>query len=218
MFYLSTFFTAFVFGFPLGPSSLEMLRLSSTGRRSQAWMLAIGVATADSIWAFFALIGLLPWLGVNRQGSKGAFFLLAAIITYFLAYRVRHEKRIAHSGRVKKTPAPLKERNRQTSFWKGLMLGISYPLTFGSWLAAFAVFRNAGWRIPIDPPWIAFFIAVVFLGYFSYLAVLQLIFKRFQEKLSPRATGWWQDIPGWLMLGLSVIFLALAIFEIFRFG
>lgn len=216
MFYLSTFVTAFIFGFPLGPSSLEMLRLSSTGRRSQAWMLAIGVAAADSVWALIALVGLLPWLGASPRGGRGIFFLLAAAITFFLAGRARHEKRIAGSGRAKIAVAHHRKRNRQTSFWKGLMLGISYPLTFGSWLVALAVIRNAGWRIPVRPPWIALFFTVAFLGYFSYLAFLQLIFKFFQEKFSPRVHGWWQDFPGWLMLALSVVFLAMALIAIFR--
>jgi threonine/homoserine/homoserine lactone efflux protein len=216
MFYLSTFFTAFVFGFPLGPSSLEMLRLSSTGRRTQAWILAIGVASADAVWALFALVGLLPWQGMIRQDKRGFFFLLAATITFFLAVRAWHEKRIAASDPDKKAKIPNWKHKKQAFFWKGLLLGISYPLTFGSWLLALSIFRNAGWHIPIGPAWIALFFTVVSLGYFSYLAFLQLIFKHFQEKLPMHAHGWWQDVPGWLMLVLSVVFLAIAIIEIFR--
>jgi threonine/homoserine/homoserine lactone efflux protein len=218
LFFRGTFLTAFICGFPVGASSLEMLRLSSLGQRGQAWMLAAGVSAADAVWALFALAGLLPWLGEKQANHKGVFFLLAAAITFFLACRAWSEKRGNAGGHRQRPGTRPGSQKKRTSFWKGAILGISYPLTFGSWIVALAIFKDFGWRIPGGPMWIALFFAVVFLGYFAYLAFLQLIFRRFQEKLSLRARGWWQDAPGWLLLALSIVFLALALTKLFRHG
>jgi threonine/homoserine/homoserine lactone efflux protein len=208
MFYLGSFAGAFAFGFPLGPSSLEMLRLTAAGRRVQALSLAAGVASADATWALAALAGLHPWLGIGRSDGKGLFFLLAASVCAFLAWR----------GGMKPFSQDVRgKREHGAAFWKGVLLGASYPLTFGSWMVALTVMRGFGWGIPAGMHWLSLFFAVVFLGYFVYLALLHFLFTSLSCRLEPGGDGWLRRLPRRLLLFLAGFFLVLAAVN-FLFG
>jgi threonine/homoserine/homoserine lactone efflux protein len=204
MFFLSTFACAFAFGFPLRPSSLEMLGLATLNLRSQAWSLAAGVACADAAWALAALAGLLPWLNVGRPEHKGPLFLLTALVCAFLAWR-------GGPGPVR-PPGGKKARGR-SSFWKGALLGATYPLTFGSWVVTLAIMRGIGWRVPAGLPWHVLFFFVVFLGYFTYMALLQALFKHVFHCLETKCNGWLHRLPRLLLLALAGLFLGMAAAE-----
>jgi len=204
MFFLGTFACAFAFGFPVGPSSLEMLRLATMKLRSQSWSLAAGVACADAAWALAALAGLLPWLNVGRPEHKGPLFLLTALICAFLAWR---------GGPGPSRPHGEKQARGRFSFWKGALLAATYPLTFGSWVVSLAIMRGIDWCVPAGLPWLALFFFVVFLGYFTYMALLQALFKHLFHRLEAKCNGWLHRLPRRLLLALAGLFLGLAAAE-----
>ncbi len=198
MFFLSAYAGAFVFGFPLGTSSLEMLRLSAERRCKQAWGLAAGVAFANASWALAALGGILPWLGAVQRNYKGILLLAASLVCTLLAWRSGSHRDRA-SRRI----------TRCSAFWKGMLLGASYPITFGSWVVCLTAMDSFGWRMPIGAPWLTLFFITVFLGYFSYLALLQVLFMHLRRSLKPQGSEWLDRLPRLLLLALSVLFLVL---------
>jgi threonine/homoserine/homoserine lactone efflux protein len=208
MFYLGSFAGAFAFGFPVGPSSLEMLRLTALKRSHQAWLLAIGVAFANAAWALAALVGLHPWLGIAQPRRQGPLFLVAALVCAFLAWRDKNET----SGRRSRDDG----RKRLSYFWLGALLGVSYPLTFGSSVVTLAVLRSLGWGAPNGPPWLALFFFVVFLGYFGYLVLLRLLFARLYGRLQVGQENRLRRLPRYLYHGLVFLFLGLAMIELLK--
>ncbi|MBN2346131.1 MAG: LysE family transporter [Candidatus Aminicenantes bacterium] len=208
MFYLGSFAGAFVFGFPVGPSSLEMLRLTALQRHGQARSLAAGVAFADAAWALAALTGLHPWLGIAHPRRQGPLFLVAALVCAFLAWRDKNE---TGASRLRN------DRGKHLSrFWMGALLGVSYPLTFGSWVVALAVLRGFGWGVPPGPPWLALFFIVVFLGYFGYLILLRFLFARLNGRLPTIQENRLRRLPRYLLMGLAFLFLGLSVAEFLK--
>lgn len=205
MFYLGSFAGAFAFGFPLGPSSLEMLRLTALKRHPQAWSLAVGVAFANAAWALAALTGLHTWLGNAHPRRQGFFFLVAALVCALLAWRDKSEA----SGRQSRQD----QGQRLAQFWMGMLLSASYPLTIGSWVVALAVLRGFGWGVPPGLAWLALFFIVVFLGYFGYLVLLRFLFARLHGRLPDIHEHRLRRLPRALLLGLVLLFLVLAAAE-----
>lgn len=183
---------------------MEMLRLNSMNLRFQAWSLAVGVACADAAWALAALAGLLPWLNVVTTEHKGPLFLLTALVCAFLAWRGRPGPARLHGG---------KHARGRSYFWKGALLGATYPLTFGSWVVTLAIMRGIGWCVPAGSPWLVIFFFVVFLGYFTYMTLLQVLFKHLFHSLEPKCNGWLPHLPRLLLLALAGLFLGLAAAE-----
>jgi hypothetical protein len=208
LFFVGTFIGAFAFGFPVGPSSLEMLRLQALDRHRQAWSLAAGVAFADAAWALAAFAGMHPWLEIAHLRRQGLFFFVTALVCALLAWRDRIEASRRGSGRD--------PDGRRSHFWLGALLGASYPLTLASWIAALAVLRGFGWVVPAGPAWLALFFVVVFLGYFSYLALLRLLFVRLHGRLLFSQENRLSWLPRVLLLGLALVFLGLAAAEFWR--
>lgn len=204
LFYLGSFVGAFAFGFPVGPSSLEMLRLNAAGHRLQAWSLAAGVAAADAAWALAAQAGIHQSLGVIQSNRKGPIFFLTALVCAFLAWRGSFRPS-GRKGRVR--------IGRRATFWKGALLGASYPLTVGSWAVALTVMRGFGWGIPAGMHWSSLFFVVVFLGYFGYLAMLHFLFTRLSHRRDPEHDVWLKRLPRWLLWALAGVFLVLAAIE-----
>ncbi len=208
MFYLGSFAGAFAFGFPLGPSSLEMLRLTALKRHHQAWSLAAGVASANAAWAMAALTGLQPWLRIAYSRHQGPLFSLAALVCFFLAWRDTGEA----GGRRRRH----ENGKRLSRFWLGALLSASYPLTFGSWVAALAVLRGLGWGVPHGPGWLMLFFITVFLGYFGYLALLRFLFARLRGRLPVILENKLRRLPRFLLFGLAILFLGLAAAEFLK--
>ncbi len=202
LFYLGSFAGAFAFGFPLGPSSIEMLRLDSLQRRRQASSLAVGAASMNAVWALAALAGLSPWLEFTSSRHQAPLFLAASLACALLAWRggsetVRRSSGIGAGGRL-------------SHFWMGALLGASYPMTFASWIMALAVLRGLGWEAPPGAAPRILFFWIVFLGYFGYLALLRFLFARLQGRLAAIQNRLLQRLPRCLLLGLALLFLGLA--------
>ncbi|HSQ35024.1 MAG TPA: LysE family transporter [Candidatus Binatia bacterium] len=208
MFYLGSFAGAFAFGFPVGLSSLEMLRLTALKRHHQAWSLAAGVAFADAAWALAALTGLHLWLGITHPRRQGLLFLFTALVCTLLANRDKSE-----SSRLRNRHDKGKHLSH---FWMGVFLGASYPLTVGSWVVALAVMRGLAWGVPPGPAGRALFFIVVFFGYFGYMALLRFLFARLQGRLSVIDEKRLRRLPRLLLFGLALLFLGLAAVEFLK--
>jgi len=207
LFYSATFLAGFGFGFPVGPCSLEMLRTAWEQARPKAWFIALGGATANAAWATAALIGIRPLLKLKDTPAEGFIFLLAALVCAVLGLHALHTGNHP-AGDCTQVHQQKKRGKRRDGWIKGFSLGVSYPLTVGSWMIILAFLRKMGWTAPPGPWNAMLFFLIVFSGYFSYQAVLMALSRPLFEKFFRHRPAASNRLTGFLLLSLSLLFVA----------
>ena len=170
-FFLLCFGLGFVFCFPFGPASLEMVRLALKRHRLQAFSMALGAASGDGLMALLALTGM-KGLAEGRLLQKWSSLFTIAGALMVGALGINAWRHASGNELGKKKPAASTPFLSHWSFTKGMALSLFNPATLASWILALQALHSLGFILPRSPwPMVGFFLFTM-AGYLAYFSLM----------------------------------------------
>jgi threonine/homoserine/homoserine lactone efflux protein len=209
VFYPACFLAGFLLCFPFGAASLEMLRLSLSGRPRLAFSVAAGAALASSSWALLSFFGIRT-LTRRLQAERIDAFLFgaAALLVGWLSWRAFRDSR-APAAEGSRPPAAASGMIAHAV--KGVLLGLLNPQTIASWVLVLAMLKKAGLRIPAGgPSWLLFFLAVT-AGYGLFFLLVIRLSQRLACLREASSRSRLMGAVAVLLLCLALLFAAAAL-------
>ena len=185
---------------PLGPMGLIAVQRTLNKGRTSGFMSGMGIATADTIFALIAAVGLTYIINfLNEQ--KLYFQILGGLVILLVGFKIfiANPVKQIRANRIRKIK-PLEE------FGSVLLLALSNPLTILMFVAVFAGLKLSG---DLSHFGSAFFVVTgIFLGAsFSWFFVSTII-TRYRKRFRLRTIFWFNKLAGSaiFIFGLAAIF------------
>jgi threonine/homoserine/homoserine lactone efflux protein len=182
-----------------GPVAVLVLERGLVGRRREGLGVALGAATAESIYAFLAFWGLgavlhaAPGiLPVSRLVGAGVMITLGI----YLATR--------RSGpRTTEVESPDATGHKRRGFLLGISVTFLNPTIIASWTVVTATVHSTGWVAPGLASAVVF-AAGVGGGIVGWFVTMLRLLHRFQSGLRPQTIDRVLHITGWLVVAIGV--------------
>jgi threonine/homoserine/homoserine lactone efflux protein len=182
-----------------GPVAVLVLERGLVGRRREGLGVALGAATAESIYAFLAFWGLGAVLHA-APGILPASRLVGAGVMITLGIYLATRRSRARTTEVEPPDATGHKR-------RGFLLGISVtflnPTIIASWTVVTATVHSTGWVAP-GLASAVIFAAGVGGGIVGWFVTMLRLLHRFQSGLRPQTIDRVLHITGWLVVAIGV--------------
>ncbi|UCG27265.1 MAG: LysE family translocator [Bacteroidales bacterium] len=185
---------------PLGPMGLLAVQRTLNKGRTSGFMSGLGIATADTIFALIAAIGLTFIINfLNEQ--KLYFQILGGLVILMVGFRIfiANPVKQLRANRIKRI-RPVEE------FISILLLALSNPLTILMFVAVFAGFKLSG---DLNHFGSTFYVVTgIFLGASLSWFFISTIITRFRKRFRLRTIFWFNKLSGSVIFifGLAAIF------------
>jgi threonine/homoserine/homoserine lactone efflux protein len=182
-----------------GPVAVLVLERGLVGRRREGLGVALGAATAESIYAFLAFWGLGAVLHA-APGILPASRLVGAGVMITLGIYLATRRSRARTAEVEPPGATGHKR-------RGFLLGISVtflnPTIIASWTVVTATVHSTGWVAPGLASAVVF-AAGVGGGIVGWFVTMLRLLHRFQSGLRPQTIDRVLHITGWLVVAIGL--------------
>jgi threonine/homoserine/homoserine lactone efflux protein len=190
----------FVGSMPIaGPVAVLVLERGLVGRGREGLAVALGAATAESIYAFLAFWGLgavlhaAPGiLPISRLVGAG---VMVGLGIYLATRKSRPRSRDAHGPEV--------AGRKRRGFLLGLSVTFLNPTIIASWTVVTATVHSTGW---VDTGAVSaiVFAAGVGTGIVGWFSTMLWLLRRFQEGLRPETVDRVLHVTGWLVVAIGI--------------
>jgi threonine/homoserine/homoserine lactone efflux protein len=182
-----------------GPIAVLVLERGLVGRRREGLSVALGAATAESIYAFLAFWGLGTVLHAAPAVLPISRLVGAAVMIALGIYLATRKSR---------PPVPEQELVEATGRKRrGFLLGLSVtflnPTIIASWTVVTATVHSTGWVAP-GLVSAVLFAAGVGSGIVGWFTTMLRLLDRFQSGLRPQTVDRVLHVTGWLVVAIGV--------------
>ena len=196
---------AFLLGFisarPIGAAQIEAAKRALHNHLLAAFMVIIGVVTADLIYGGIAFFGLAPFL--EHKTVVAVFELVCVVILWALAFFTLKQSAKPHISQMEMTIL----QSKRVAFVTGFLLGISNPLMIIWWLISAKIVRDIGIISVFHPVTSTVFLIFAAAGVVSYLTSLCAILHWAHKFISQKVIQRVNFTMGIVLLLLSLYFL-----------
>ncbi|MBA2307506.1 LysE family transporter [Candidatus Dependentiae bacterium] len=186
---------------PIGPVSILCIRRSLTRGHHAGIATALGVAIADSFYAFVAALGLTA-LSSFLIDQKELLYVCGGLFLIFLGIK-------AFSAQPESVKQPLKSKGFFITVFKTTLLTLTNPMTIIVFLAAFAT-------IGLDTlnhtlPEAVLIAAGVFCGSGLWFIGLSTVAAHFRSRIKPPLLKHINQFSGLFFIGSGLFLIAAAL-------
>lgn len=201
LFLVIGFVLSFLFCFPIGPASLEVVDTALRKTIPHALRVGAGSAAGTALWATSAIYGGLFMLKLQDHRIHAVFMLVMSLICLGLGL-FRIFKRRRH---------PSQSENSKQNFsgpFKGFALSISNPIPLVSWSIVSGILPKFQITTPNGLIWTSSFFTAVWAGSFSYQSITAWFSYKWSKKHPlTRSTEKTKSITAFLFLAFGLFFL-----------
>ena len=190
----------FVGSMPIaGPVAVLVLERGLVRRGREGLGVAIGAATAESIYAFLAYWGLGTVLYASPMLLRVSRLVGAGVMITLGIYLATRKS----APRTLEPDNPVPGGRKRRGFLLGLSVTFLNPTIIVSWTMVTATVHSTGWVAPGLLSAIVFALGVG-VGIVVWFATLLHLLHRFQSGLRPQTVDRVLHVTGWLVVAIGV--------------
>jgi len=201
-------FTGIIIALPLGPASIESVRITVLKGFKKGIMVVLGALTGDFIDVMLINFGLLNLIETNRI-LEVIFWLLSGLVIFFIGYRAI-KSNICYTAETEEKLLEKKEMQSRP-FLTGFIINISNPMTHFFWLTiSSTVIRT--WRSSGRLPYFIFTVSML-SGMFISLWCVNFLAAKGKKFSSLKFSGKFSSI---LAYGITAIGIGFFLYGLYR--
>jgi threonine/homoserine/homoserine lactone efflux protein len=190
----------FVGSMPIaGPVSVLVLERGLVGRGREGVGVALGAATAETIYAFLAFWGLGAVLDA-APGIVPISRLVGAVVMVTLGIYLATRKSRPRSADAH---GPELAGHRRRGFLLGISVTFLNPTIIASWTMVAATVHATGW-VTTGLPSAILFAAGVGTGIVGWFSIMLRLIRRFERGLPPATVDRVLHVTGWLVVAIGI--------------
>ncbi len=196
---------AFAIGFlsaiPIGAAQIEAAKRALHNHLLSAFIVILGVASADFMYGCIAFYGLAPFL--ENKLVVALFELVCVVILWVLAFFTIRQSSKPHISHMEMAIL----QSKRVAYVTGFLLGLSNPLMIFWWLVSAKIVRDIGiiQVFSVLPSTIFLFFAI--FGMMTYLISLSLVLHWAHKFISQKVIQRLNFSLGIVLILLSIYFL-----------
>ena len=195
------FALGFISALPIGAAQIEAAKRALHNHLLSAFMVIIGVVSADLLYGCIAFFGLAPYL--ENKTVVAVFELVCVGILWVLAFFTLKQSAKTHISQMEMVIL----QSKRVAFVTGFLLGISNPLMIFWWLISAKIIRDLGIISTFHPVTSMVFLIFAAAGVVTYLTSLCAILHLAHKFISNKVIQKVNFTMGIVLLLLSFYFL-----------
>ena len=195
------FALGFISALPIGAAQIEAAKRALHNHLLSAFVVILGVVSADVIYGCIALFGLAPYL--ENRTVVAVFELVCVVFLWVLAFLTFRQSAKAHISNMELVIL----QSKRLAFVTGFLLGISNPLMIFWWLISAKIIRDIGIISTFHPVTSLVFLIFAAGGIITYLTSLCVILQWAHKFVSHKVIQRVNFTMGIVLSLLSLYFL-----------
>ena len=195
------FTLGFISALPIGAAQIEAAKRALHNHLLSAFVVIIGVVSADIFYGCIALFGLAPYL--EHKTVVAVFELVCVVMLWVLAFLTFRQSAKPHITNMEMAIL----QSKRVAFVTGFLLGISNPLMIFWWLISAKIIRDIGIISTFHPVTSMVFLVFAAGGIVTYLSALCAILHWAHKFISSKVIQRVNFSMGIVLVILSLYFL-----------